>query len=58
MMVLRGSTGPGATEAGGVADLIMASGGELAHLQRRMTGKHSHFELKLPWMLPTIFLRS
>ena len=33
---------------GGVADLRMASGGELACLQRRMTGKHSHFELKMP----------
>ena len=33
MMVLRGSAGLGATEAGGGAEeLIMASGGELARL--------------------------
>ena len=49
MMVLRGSTGLGATKAGsGVADLKTASGRRLVRLQQRMTGKHSHFELKLP----------
>jgi len=49
MMVLRGSTGLGATETGcGIMDLILTSGRKLMHLQQHMTEKHSHSELKLP----------
>jgi len=34
----------------GVADLTMASGKRLARLQRRTVGKHSRFDLSMPYL--------
>jgi len=39
------------TEAGdGVADLTVASGKRLVRLQRRTIGKHSRFDLSMPYL--------
>jgi len=52
MVALRGGTGLGAAEAGGgVADLRKESDKMLARLLRSTeTGKHLHFELKMPYL--------
>ena len=52
MVALRGGTGLGAAEAGGgVADFRKGSGKMLTRLLRRKeTGKHLHFELKMPYL--------
>jgi len=35
---------------GGVVDLTTASGKRLAHVQRRTIGKHSRFDLNMPYL--------